>query len=374
VPLLELSPAAMPDEAWPLVALALDMPTPAMPPMPTPVDSALVVPFWLVPTAEPVTPLLLLSAFAVPPFAATEPEVVPLTEPAPSWVAGPDPDALTAPEPWPPTAFAEPEPPGAEEAAPLVALEPVAAAAEPLAEPTVPSPAGAPTLPPPETEPAVPEPVFPVLALLDGPELLLDPAAALDPVPTLPCAPALAPRPPAVLPEPEAPRDPAPFEPAPEALFELEPAEVFELELDPGPSDADPEAVPPMPLALPAARTLPFAPLPFALDPAPLTPAEDEPLSPSPTDPWVPLLVPTDAEPMLPEELRPAVLADWPAALDCPASEAPVTSGAPVRRMMPSAPMAAISTALRVARACTERRRWRPDPRGGLGRAWEWGE
>jgi hypothetical protein len=82
----------------------------------------------------------------------------------------------------------------------------------------------------------------------------------------------------------------------------------------------------------------------------------------------------TDPPPTLPEELRPAVPADWPAALEWPASEAPLIIGAPVSRMMPSAPIAAISTALRAARPCAEARRWRPWARSGLGRACECGD
>ena len=361
VPLLVLLPAVMPDCAVPPFELALDMPTPTVPsPMLTPVDCALEVPFWLLPTAAPVTPLLLLSAFAVPPPTATEPAALPLTEPKPSLVDGPDPAALTAPEPWAPVAFAELLLPLDEAAAPLVELDPTEPEAETLPEPTVPSPAGAPTLAPPETEAEVPEPVVEPAALLDGPESLLDPAAAFVPVPRLPCAP---PTP------PDAPTDPAPTEPAPEALLELDPAEEFEDAFEPGPLATEPAALPALPLTLPLA----FAPVPLAFDPAPLTPDEDEPLSPMPIEPCMPSAL-TEPLPTLPEELRPAVLADWPAALDCPASEAPLISGAPVSRMMPSAPIAAISTALRAARPCAEARRWRPAPRAGLGSACECGD
>ena len=283
VPPLVLSPADMPEEAVPPFEVELDMPTPTAPsPMLTPVDWALEEPLWLLPAAAPVIPLLLLSAFAVPPPTAVEPAVLPLTEPKPSLVDGPEPDALTAPEPSEPVAFAELELPLDEEAAPLVELGPLEPEAAALPEPTVPSPAGAPTLTPPAAEPAVPEPVLEPAALLEGPESLLEPAAApSEPLPRLPCAPPLTPSPPPVLPEPEAPTDPAPAEPADEALLELEPADVFEDEFAPGPAAAEPAAVPGPPLTLPLA----FAPPPFALDPAPLTPAEDSPLSPMPIEP-----------------------------------------------------------------------------------------
>jgi hypothetical protein len=360
-PLLVLLPAVMPDWAVPPSALALDMPTPTVPsPMLTPVDWALEVPFWLLPTAAPVMPLLLLFASAVPPPAATEPAVLPLTEPKPSLVDGPDPAAASAPEPWAPLAFAELVLPLDEAAAPLVEPAPTEAEPETLPEPTVPSPAGAPTPAPPEAEAEVPEPVPVLAALLDGPELLLEPAAALEPVPRAPCAP---PTP------PEAPAPPAPTEPPPEALLELEPAEEFEDAFEPGPPATEPAALPALPLTLPPA----FAPEPLAFEPAPLTPEEDEPLSPMPIEPWMPSAL-TDPLPTLPEEFRPAVLADWPAALECPASEAPLISGAPVSRTMPSAPIAAISTALRAARPCAEARRWRPATRAGLASACECGD